>query len=46
VVEMRNRFERGYTVTTEVKPKESVGDFVAGVVVCFLVLAFLGWLFG
>jgi hypothetical protein len=42
---MRDPFERGYTVTTDVKPAGS-GDFFAGVVFCFLVLAFLGWLFG
>jgi hypothetical protein len=40
-----DRFERGYTVTTEVKPKGD-GDFIAGAVCMFLLLAFFGWLFG
>ena len=40
---MRDDRFRGYTVTTDVKPKGD-GDFIAGAVVMFLVLAFFGWL--
>jgi hypothetical protein len=36
-------YRNGYSV--EVKPKGD-GDFIAGVVCCFLLMAFLGWLFG
>jgi hypothetical protein len=42
---MHDRFERGYSVTTEVKPKGD-GDFVAGVLCTFLLLLLFGWLFG
>jgi hypothetical protein len=43
---MRDPFERGYTVTTDIKPKNRDGDFIAGAVCMFLFLAFLAWLFG
>jgi hypothetical protein len=39
----RDRFEHGYTVTTEVKPKEN--DFLGGVICTLLVVGFLWWLF-
>jgi hypothetical protein len=43
---MRDPFERGYTVSTEVTPKKGDGDFIAGAVVCFVILMIIGLLAG